>query len=126
MVLGLARKDAEDQLSEIASCIPPVDRSCVDLKQSAFLAQLLLKEVDLELTPEQRSPVGKRVLHMQHACSGESAAQNTGALALPAANNMPLSEHDAQELRNKLYMRDEGMERQERLQYLRQTWKSSI
>ena len=34
------KEDADDQLSEIASTIPPVDRSCVDLKHSAFLAGL--------------------------------------------------------------------------------------
>ena len=32
------KEDADDQLSEIASTIPPVDPSCVDLKHSAFLA----------------------------------------------------------------------------------------
>ena len=48
------------------------------------------------------------------------------ALARPASNNMPLSEHDTQELRRLLYLRAEGIEGQERLQYLRQTWKSSI
>ena len=37
------KEDADDQLSEIASTIPPVDPSCVDLKHSAFLAQLLLE-----------------------------------------------------------------------------------
>ena len=46
------KEDADDQLSEIASTIPPVDPSCVDPKHSAFLAQLLLEEVDLESTPE--------------------------------------------------------------------------
>ena len=39
---------------------------------------------------------------------------------------MPLSEHDTQELRRLLYLKAEGIERQERLQYLRQTWKPSI
>ena len=39
---------------------------------------------------------------------------------------MPLSEHGTQELRRLLYLKAEGIERQERLQYLRQTWKSSI
>ena len=58
------KEDADDQLSEIASTIPPVDPSCVDLKHSAFLAQLLLEEVDLESTSEPASPVGKPVLHM--------------------------------------------------------------
>ena len=85
---------ADDQLSEIASFIPSVDPSCVELKHSAFLAQLLLEEVDLESTSEPTSPVGKPVLHMQHACSGEPVAQSPVALARPASNNMPLSEHD--------------------------------
>ena len=120
------KEDADDQLSEIASTIPPVDPSCVELKHSAFLAQLLLEEVDLESTSEATSPVGKPVLHMQHMHSGEPVAQSPDALARPASNNMPLSEHDTQELRRLLYLKAEGIERQERLQYLRQTWKSSM
>ena len=63
---------------------------------------------------------------MQHTCSGQSAAQNCGAEARPASNSMPLSEHDAQEFRKTLYLRAQGIEHQERLQYLRQIWKSSI
>ena len=63
---------------------------------------------------------------MQHTCSGEPVAQNPDALARPASNNMPLSEYDTQELRRLLYLRAEGFERQEQLQSLRQTWKSSI
>ena len=58
--------DADDQLSEIASTIPPVDPSCVELKHSAFLAQLLLEGVDLESTSGPTSPVGKPVLHMNY------------------------------------------------------------
>ena len=92
------KEDAEDQLSEIASSIPPVNPSCVELKHSAFLAQLLLEEVDLESTSEPTSPVGKPVLHMQHTCSVEPMAQSPGALARPASNNKRLSEHDTQEL----------------------------
>ena len=53
-------------------------------------------------------------------------ARSPDALARPASNNMPLSEHDTQELQRLLYLKPEGIERQERLQYLRQTWKSSI
>ena len=120
------KEDVDDQLSEIASTIPPVDPSCVELKHSAFLAQLLLEEVDLESTSEPTSPVGKPVLHMQHTHSGEPVAQSPDALARLASNNMPLSEHDGVELRPLLYLEAEGIERQERLQYLRQTWKSSI
>ena len=110
------KEGADNQLSEIASSIPPVDPSCVELEHSAFLAQLLLEEVDLESTPEPTSPVGKPVLHMQHTWSGEPVAQSPDALARPASNNMPLSKHDTQELRRLLYLRAEGIERQERLQ----------
>ena len=115
------KEDTDDQLSEIASTIPPVAPSCVELKHSAFLAQLLLEEVDLESTSEPTSPVGKPVLHMQHMHSGEPVAQSPDALARPASNNMPLSEHDTQGLRWLLYLKAEGIERHQRLQYLRQT-----
>ena len=121
-----AKEDADDQLSEIASTTPPVDPSCVDLKHSAFLAQLLLEEVDLESTSEPAPPVGKPVLHMQPVHTGDPVVRSPDALARPASNNMPLSEHDTQELWRLLYLKAEGIERQERLQYLRQTWKSSI
>ena len=96
------------------------------LKHSAFLAQLLLDEVDEGSTSEPASPVGKPVLHMQHTCSGEPVTQSPDDLPRPASNNMPLSEYDTQELQRLLYLRAEGIERQERLQYLRQTWKASI
>ena len=68
----------------------------------------------------------KPVLHMQPMHTGKPVAQIADALAPPASDNMPLSEHDTQELRRLLYLKAEGIERQERLQYLRQTWKSSI
>ena len=123
---AVVKEDADDELSEIASTIPPVDPSCVELKHSAFLAQLLLEEVDLESTSEPTSPVGKPVLHMQPMHSGEPVAQSPDALARPASNNMPLSEHDTQELRRLLYLMAEGIERQERLRYVKQTWKFSI
>ena len=120
------KEDAYDQLSEIASTFPPVDPSCVELKHSALLAQLLVEEVDLESTSGPTSPVGRPVLHMNYMHSGEPVAQSPDALARPASNNMPLSEHDTQELRRLLYLKAESIEQQERLQYLRQTWKSSI
>ena len=63
---------------------------------------------------------------MQPMHTGDPVARSAYALAQPAANNMPLSEQDTQELRRLLYLKAEGIERQERLQYLRQTWKSSI
>ena len=91
-------EDADDPLSEIVNTIPPVNPCCVELKHSAFLAQLLLEEVDLGSTSEPASPVGKPVSHMQHTHSGEPEAQSPDALARPASNNMPQSEHDTQEL----------------------------
>ena len=112
------KEDADDKLSEIASTIPPVDPSCVDLKYSAFLAQLLLEGVDLESTSEPTSPVGKPVLHMQPMHTGDPVARSPDALARPASNNIPLSEHDTQDLRRLLYLKAEGIERQEWLQYL--------
>ena len=120
------RKDTDDQPCEIASTIPPVDPSCVDLKHSGFLAQLLLEEVDLDSISEPTTPLGKPVLHMQLMHTGQPVVRSPDALARPASNNMPLSEHDSQELRRPLYLKAEGIERQERPQYLRQTWKSSI
>ena len=63
---------------------------------------------------------------MQAMHTSEPVAQSPDALARPASNNMPLSEHDTQDLRGLLYLKAEGIERQERLQYLRQTWKSFI
>ena len=92
------KEDTDDQLPEIASTIPPIDPSCVALKHSAFLAQLLLEEVDLVSTSEPTSPVRKPVLHMQHMHTGEPVARSPDALARPASNNMPLSGHDTQEL----------------------------
>ena len=66
------------------------------------------------------------MLHLQHIHSGEPVAQSPDALARPASKNVPLSEHDTQELRRLLYLKAEGIERQERLQYLRQTRKPSM
>ena len=100
--LAAVKEDADDQLSEIASTIPPVDPSCVDPKQSAFLAKLLLEEVDLESTSEPTSRVGKPMLHMQPMHTDEPLARSPDALARPASNNMPLTEHDTQELRRLL------------------------
>ena len=43
--------DADNCLSDIASVIPPVDPEVMTLKHSAFLAQLLMEEVDLGESP---------------------------------------------------------------------------
>ena len=44
--------DADNLLSEIASAIPLVDPKVLTLKHSAFLAQLLVEEVDTESTTD--------------------------------------------------------------------------
>ena len=48
---------------------------------------------------------------MQHTHSGEPVAQFPDALARPASKNMPLSEHDTQELLRLLYLVAEGIVR---------------
>ena len=53
------------------------------------------------------------MLHMQPMHTGEPVALSADALARPAANNMPLSENDTQELWRLLYLNAEGIERQE-------------
>ena len=119
-------EDAEDHLSEMASTIPPVDPSCVELKHSALLAQLLLEEVDLQSTSESTSVLVNRCCTCSICSQVNPLAEDPDAPARPASNIMALSEHDTQELRRLSYLRAEGIERQERLQYPRQTWKSSI
>ena len=117
----LLKEVMAENRGRIASTIPSVDPSCVDLKHSAFLAQLLLEKVDLESTSEPAPHVGKPVLHIQPMHTGEPVARSPDALARPTSNNMPLPEHDTQELRRLLYLKAEGIERQKPLQYLRQT-----
>ena len=87
----------------------------------------LPSSVEQLLNSMRNNPVGKpKDTHVQVYPTMPAVARSADALARPAANNMPLSEHDTQELRRLLYLKAEGIERQERLQYLRQTWKSSI
>ena len=74
------KEDADDQLSEIASTLPPDDPSCVELKHSAFLAHLLLEEVDLQSTSEPTSPVGKP----QGTGAGHAEGHGPRGTALPA------------------------------------------
>ena len=87
------KEDADDQLSEIASTIPSVDPSCVDLKHSAFLAQLLLEEVDLESTSEPASPVGKPVLHMQPVHTGVYRGQSPPQASVHRKDSRARAEH---------------------------------
>ena len=113
--------DADDHLSEIASSIPPVDPEVLTVKHNAFLAQLLMDEVD----PGESTPGGSP----DHAVFSIRAADSpTGQVpcAKPAVNNMPVSWYDVQDLQQVLWTKAEAIERPTRLDFLRRTWKMSI
>ena len=113
--------DADDRLSDIASVIPPVDREMVTVKHSAFLAQLLMHEVDLGESTHRRS-------HDHAVFSMQATDGPTGRVpgAKPSPNNMPVSWYDVQGLQQVLWAKAEGIERQTRLDLLKRTWKMSI
>ena len=113
--------DADDRLSDIASAIPPVDPEVVTLKHSAFLAQLLVDEVD----------VGESTHGGSHDHDGSSMQATDGPTgqapgAKPSPNNMPVSWYDIQDLQQVLWAMAEGIERRTRLGLLKRTWKTSI
>ena len=78
--------DADDRLSNIASAIGPVDPEVLTLKHSAFLAQLLMDEVDLGDSTHGTS-------HDQPLFSMQDTDGPTGQVpgAKPSPNNMPVS-----------------------------------
>ena len=113
--------DADNRLSDITSVIPPVDLEVVTLKHSAFLAQLLMEEVDLG----ESTPGGSH----DHAVYSMRAADGpTGQVpgAKPSPNNMPVSWYDVQELQQVLWAKAEGFQQRTRLDLLKRTWKTSI
>ena len=113
--------DADDRLSDIASAIPPVDPEMVTLKHSAFLAQLVMDEVDLGESSYGRS-------HDHAAFSMQATAGPTGLVlgAKPSPNNMPVSWYDVQDLQQVLWAKAERIKRQTRLDLIKRTWKTSI
>ena len=113
--------DADHRLSDIASAIPPVDPEMVTLKHSAFLAQLLMEEVDLGESTHVRSD-DHAVFSMQ-ATDGPTG-QVPGAKLSP--NNMPVSWYDVQDLQQVLWAKAEGIEQRTRLDLLKRTWKTSV
>ena len=113
--------DADDRLSDIASAIPPVDQEMVTLKHSAFLAQLLMDEVDVGESPHGGSH-DHAVFSMQ-ATDGPTS-QVPGAK--PSRNNMFVSWYEVQDLQQGLWAKTEGIERRTRLELVRRTWKMSI
>ena len=113
--------DADDRLSDIASAIPPFDPEVVTLKHSAFLAQLLMDEVDVGGSTH-RGPHDHAVFSMQ-ATDGPTC-QVPGAK--PSRNNMPVSWYNVQDLQQLLWDKAEGIERRTRLDLLKRTCKTSI
>ena len=85
--------DADNCLSNIASAIPPVDPEMVTLNHNAFLAQLLMDEVDLGESPHGKS-------HDHAVFSMKATDGPTGEVpgAKPSPNNMLVSWYDVQDL----------------------------
>ena len=113
--------DADDRLSDIASAIPPVDLEMVTLKHSAFLAQLLMNEVDLGAS----APGGS---HDHAFLSMQATDGPTGQVpsAKSSGNNMSVSRYDEQNLQKVLWAKAEGIEQRTRLDLLKRTWKRSV
>ena len=57
---------------------------------------------------------------------GALITQQVRSGAKPSPNNMPISEHDVQDLHKVPWAKAEGIERQARLDHLKETWKSPI
>ena len=119
--LPISVADAEDHLSEIASSIPPVDLEVLTLKHSAFLAQLLMEEVDLG----ESTPGGS---HDNAVFSKRATDGPTGAVpgAKPSPSNMLVSWYDVQDLQQVLWAKAEGIEQWTRLDLLKRTWIPSM
>ena len=84
--------DADDRLSDIASVIPAVDPEVVTLKHGAFLAQLLMDEVDLG-EPTHGGSQDHAVFSMQTTDGPTSQVP----AAKPLPNNMQVSWYDVQD-----------------------------
>ena len=113
--------DADDRLREFASAIPPVDPEVLKLKHSAFVAQLLMDEVDLG----ESTPGGS---HDHAVFSMQATGGFTGQLsgAKPSPNNMPVSWYEEQDIQQVLWAKAKGIERPTCLDLLKRTWKTSI
>ena len=112
---------ADNRLSDIASAIAPGDPEVLTLKHSAFLAQLLMDEVDLGESTHGGS-------HDHAVFSMQATDGPTGQVpgAKPSPNNMPVSWYDVQDLQQVVWAKAEGIERRTRLDLITRTWKTSI
>ena len=113
--------DADDRLSDIASAIPLLDPEVLTLRHSAFLAQLLIDEVNLGESTHGGS-------HDHAAFCMQATDGPTGQVPCvkPSPNNMPVSWHHVQDLQQVLWAKAEGIEGRTRLYLLKRTWKRSI
>ena len=93
----------------------------VTLKHSAFLAQLLMEEVDLGESTHGGS-------HDHPVFSMQAKDGPTGQVhgAEPSPNNMPVCWYHVQGLQQVLWAKAEGIKQQSRLDLLKRTWKTSI
>ena len=120
-VVSTPLADADDHLSDFTSAIPPVNLEVLTLKNSAFVAQLLMDEVDpVESTP--RGSLDHTVFPMR-ATDG-----TTGEIpgAKPSPNNMPVPWYDVQDLQQAVWATAEGIKRRNRLDLRKGTWKPPI
>ena len=108
--------DADDRLSDIASVIPPVDPDVVTLKHSAFLAQLLMDEVNLG-----ESTHGGSHDHAVFAMQATDGPTGQVPGAKPSPNNMPVSWYDVQDLQQVLWANAQSIERRTCLDLLERT-----
>ena len=93
----------------------------VTLKHSAFLAQLLMDEVDLGESTHSGS-------HDHAVFSMQATDGPTGQVpgAKPSPNNMTVSWYDVQDLQQFLWAKAEGIERRTCLDPRKRSWKTSI
>ena len=113
--------DADDRLNEFASAIPPVDPEMLTLKHSAFVALLLMDEVDLG-----ESTHGGYHDHVAFSIQATDGPRGQVPGAKPSPNNMHVSWYNVQELQQVLWAKAEGVERWTRLDLLKRNWKMSI
>ena len=100
--LTLPLVDASDHLSGIASSIPRVNPMVLTLKQSAFLAQLLMEEINLQ--PHRDGSHDHAVVLMR---ASDSPTGNVSG-AKPSPNNMPVSEHNVPSLQQVMLAKAQG------------------
>ena len=112
--------DTDHHLSEIATSIPSMNLEVLTLKHRAFLAHLLMEEVDLEPTRDTSHHHG---VFSVRASDGPTSKVPG---AKPSPNNMPVSQHDVQTQQQVLWAKAKGLERRTRLNLLKRTWKTSI